>query len=107
MNEFFTKWTCTKKKQVLNAFNTYKNGLYCRNLYDCYANPSKAKEWYYNQCKEVCVENDGYGLTVLSYNTYVFTVAFIGFRWGEKCFFFITPNHCYYCPLSELEDLPI
>lgn len=61
-----------KDNDILNTYNRY----YGRTLYDCYNKPSteKATSWF-NIHNEM-IANKGYGLTVLSYNTFMYTCAY-------------------------------
>lgn len=96
MYSFISKFDVrvTKRKQVKQAYELYRMGNR-RTLYDCYKNPSYAKEMAYNMCRDFCWECDGKGDTVLAYNCQGFTFAFIGYLWGKKMFFYITKNRRY------------
>lgn len=54
--------------------NSYKYTGY-RTIYDVYKCPSNRKIAAWNYCMRKCREMNGHGITVLGYNTQIFTVA--------------------------------
>lgn len=46
-----------------------------RSIYGCYKNPSAAKIAAWRYCNRRCDEMNGHDITVLSYNSQTFTVA--------------------------------
>ena len=69
--------TTTRQARVARGnINRYDNSkLYT--LYHAYTRPSTAKERAWNYCIELMEKYNGYGLKVLSYNTFMFTAAFL------------------------------
>lgn len=63
-------------KKARNFINRYEAIQYPRRLYDVYKSFSEAKGWAWEYCKVKCSEMNGRNLTVLSYNTSVFSAAF-------------------------------
>ena len=84
----------TKRKSIKQAYDLYR-GSERRTLYDCYKNPSYAKEHAYNMCKGFCWDMGGKGETVLTHNCQGFTFAFVCSLSGIKYFFYITKDNCY------------
>lgn len=73
------------------------NSRDCR-LSDVYDRYSGAKERAYNYCKDMFYSLDGYNFRITSYNTSIFTVAFLfDMPTGETAMAVITPTHNYYC----------
>ena len=58
--------------QILKSYVKYHG----RTLEQCYNNPSTAKISAYNAIRREMIENNGDCLTVLSYNTFMFTCAY-------------------------------
>jgi hypothetical protein len=54
---------------------------------------AKARAWRY--CEQLCAKHNGWGLKVLSYNTFMFTAGFLfeDPETGVVQFMFITPNY--------------
>lgn len=63
------------KKKDLAVFETY-NRYRGRSLYDCYNRPSTAKASSWSDIYREMVRLQGWGLTVLSYNTLMYTCAY-------------------------------
>ena len=80
-----------------------KEALYITEMYersnakclaDVYGNYSRAKEEAFKYCQRLMEEHNGEDLRILSYNTFIFTAAFI--MWseetGEALLMYITPS---------------
>ena len=63
-------------KKARNFIDRYEAIRYPRCLYDVYKTFSAAKLLAWEHCKAKCSELNGRNLTVLSYNTTVFSAAF-------------------------------
>ena len=61
-----------KQSYVVDQLNRYMG----RELTDCYAKPSSAKQYAWDTIKREMHVIGGWGLTVLSYNVYTFTCAY-------------------------------
>ena len=80
------------KKQITDYYARWLR-LPTRDLRDVYASYSakKARAWRECICKEV--EKNGYGLSVLTYNTNVFTAGFTYKGATGKMFYVMTPSY--------------
>jgi hypothetical protein len=86
--------TIANQKKVAKANrNRYTNStLY--GLYYAYAKPSIAKQNAWNYCVNLMDKYNGYGLRVISYNTFMFTAAFLFLdENGVVNMMYITPNY--------------
>ena len=63
------------KKKDLSTLETY-NRYYGRTLDECYTTCSSAKAVSFRHIREEMESLDGWGLTVLSYNTFMYTCAY-------------------------------
>ena len=61
-------------KKAQNFIKQYNIAPY-RTIYDCYARPSQNKVAAWVYCRTKCHEMNGHGITVLSFNSCYFTVA--------------------------------
>ena len=86
--------TIAQQKRVARGnINRYKaSELYSLN--HAYNRPSIRKENAWIYCVNLMIDKCGYGLKVLSYNTFMFTAAFL-FRDenGVENMMYITPNY--------------
>ena len=73
-----------------------------RHLIDCYKNPSCAKMRAERAIVAEIYSKDGYGYSVISYNTSIFTCGYLFDRDGEVWFAVHTPN--YYGEMKVEED---
>lgn len=94
-----------KTSQVKSYYERYqyavnKHGY--RHLYDCYNRPSGAKESAERAIIKECCDKDGYGYSVISYNTNMFTCGYLFNRDGELWFAVHTPS--YYGEMKVEED---
>ena len=80
----------TKQEQnIVWAYNATQN----RGLYECYANPSANKIRAYNQILDEKYEKCGFDLRVLSFNSFMFTVAYTYLNdKGEEVLVYHTPT---------------
>lgn len=63
-------------------------------LYYAYENPSVAKQNAWDYCVNLMDKYNGYGLRVVSYNTFMFTAAFLFLdENGVVNMMYITPNY--------------
>lgn len=80
------------KTRMYDYYRTYKrNGI--RELRDVYASYSAKKARAWRDCIGDEIEKNGYGLSVLTYNTNVFTAGFIYDSPNGKVFRVITPSN--------------
>ena len=63
-------------KKARNFISRYESIRYPRELYDVYKSFSVAKLQAWEYCKAKCSEMNGRNLTILSYNTTMFSAAF-------------------------------
>lgn len=63
--------TGKKARYYVNQYNY----IGCRTIYEVYKRPSDSKMEAWKRCIRKCNEMNGHGITVLFYNTQVFTVA--------------------------------
>lgn len=64
-----------------------------RDLDDVYGRYSTAKAVAWRDCARKCAERNGYGLSVLTYNTNVFTAGFTYESAAGKMFYVMTPSY--------------
>lgn len=89
--------TTLKQREAIarSAYNQYRELGECRAIYDVYASYSqnKLRAWYY--CKDLCAKYEGWGLKVISHNTFIFTAGFyfIDKDTGVLRFMYITPTY--------------
>lgn len=75
----------------------------CRTLNNCYKNPSWAKLKAEREIIKECYnDKGGYGYSVISYNTNMFTCGYLFNRDGELWFAVHTPS--YYGEIKVQED---
>lgn len=87
--------TVTNQKRVARGnTNRYANST-DYSLYHAYARPSVAKQRAWAYCEELMNKYEGWGLKVLSYNTFMFTAAFLfeDKETGVIQMMYITPNY--------------
>ena len=84
-----------KTSQVKSYYERYKyavNKYGYRHLSDCYQNPSWAKIKAERDIVKECYSKDGYGYSVISYNTSRFTCGYL-FRKDDELWFAVhTPS---------------
>ena len=73
-----------------------------RHLSDCYKNPSCAKMRAERAIANEIYSKDGYGYSVISYNTNMFTCGYLFRKDGELWFAVHTPS--YYGEMKVEED---
>ena len=86
-----------KTSQVKSYYERYMHAVNnhgYRGIFDCYQNPSWAKIKAERDIVKECYNKDGYGYSVISYNTTMFTCGYLFNRDGEL--WFAVHTHCYY-----------
>lgn len=94
-----------KTSQVKAYYERYMyavNNYGYRRIYDCYNNPSGAKVSAEREIVKECDNKDGYGYSVISYNTNIFTCGYLFNRDNELWFAVHTPS--YYGEMKVGED---
>lgn len=84
-----------KTSQVKSYYGRYMyavNRYGYRHLSDCYKSPSCAKVEVERSIIQECNNRDGYGYSILSYNTTIFTCGYVFWRDNEMIFCVHTPN---------------
>lgn len=83
-----------QRRTATANINRYNNST-DYSLGDVYGRYSAAKAQAWNYCVELMKKYDGYGLKVLSSNTFMFTAGFlfVDKDTGVIQFMFITPNY--------------
>lgn len=85
-----------KKSQVKSYYERYMwavNDYGYRSIYDCYKNPSWAKVRADKEIVNEIYSRDGYGYSVISYNTNIFTCGYLFRKDGELWFAVHTPSN--------------
>ena len=84
----------TAKKEI-EKINWYRQNTPIRNIWQAYENPSYEKEKAWHYCEDLCRFLNGYNLTVLTKNTFIFTAGFefINPLTDKLCYAYITPNY--------------
>lgn len=93
-----------KYAALLESYYYVVNTRGYRMVYDCYIKPSAAKDAAENTIWLQMKERSGYGYTVVSYNTMVFTCAYL-FQHpedGNLILCYKTPSHTYYIDAAGL-----
>lgn len=88
--------TLCNSTQIKRAYNEFLKGYGYTSLFECYARPSSAKVQAYEYCNRMYRLYDGSDFRILSYNTFNFTVGFVGTINGKKAFFYITSTYDRY-----------
>lgn len=95
-------------KRALRAFRYWG----CRGLFDCYKQPSNAKQSEYLQCEYLCVDSDVHQVcsTIVGYNCQTFSWAAI---WCDKypdfegyVTIYLRYDTYKHCRLIEVCDVP-
>ena len=86
--------TSANRRRARAAITTYNRSDMFK-LSDAYKTYSTAKARAWNYCESLMKKYDGFGLRVLTYNTFTFTAGFRFFdaETGETMFMYITPNY--------------
>ena len=89
-------------KEAISHYWWYKRSD-MNELYHAYTTCSQSKVRAWDYCKRRCAELEGYGLKIISANTYRFSVGFIFAHpdTGELCFMYITADQERWYPLTE------
>ena len=72
-----------------------------RTLWSCYKNPSMAKEIAWEYCKNLCDEMNGYSLSVIGYNSSVFSAGFRCKYNNREIMVYITKSQDRFCYIDE------
>lgn len=80
------------KKQTADYYRQWLR-LPTRDLDDVYGRYSTAKAVAWRGCERRCAERNGYCLSVITYNTSVFTAGFVYNGEKGKMFYVMTPSH--------------
>lgn len=64
-------------------------------LYECYYKPSNAKCLVYNAIAALCWQLDGWRIRIPSYNTHMFTMAFLYMKDGKTMLHYETANNTW------------
>lgn len=92
-----------QKSMARSAWRRWLNNDYkAVTLYEAYGRPSYAKERAWEYCERLCEKHDGYGLVVMSANTFRFSAGFeyIDKETGAVSFMYISPD--YDCSVDSL-----
>ena len=85
-----------KTSQVKSYYVRYRyevNYYGYRSIFECYKNPSCAKMSAERAVIDEMCSKDGYGYSVISYNTNMFTCGYLFNRDGELWFAVHTPSY--------------
>lgn len=80
------------KRQIADYYRRWLR-LPTRDLDDVYGRYSTAKHRAWRDCERRCAEKNGYCLSVITYNTNVFTAGFMYEGEAGKMFYVITPSY--------------
>lgn len=72
-------------------------------IYEAYEKPSVYKVQAWNYCKDLCKQYDGHCPAITGKNCMAFSVGFIGYVDGIKCYFHITKDYDRYLPLEIMD----
>lgn len=83
-----------QERTAIQNYNNWKRSAY-ENIWQAYEKPSYNKEKAWSYCKELCRRYAGFGLKVISKNTFVFTAGFefVDLETGVLRFMYITPSY--------------
>ena len=95
-------------RKVMYKRNTKEMGKYYKiystanntKLEDIYSKYSHEKEMAYLRCQEIKQKLNGYGLKLLTHNTFMFTAGFLAELNGKDIFVVITPNNIEYMEVN-------
>ena len=93
--------THAKTQALKRAYISYLASTY-RSLNDCYVNASGEKHTAFDYCLHLENKYNGENLKIISFNTFSFSVGFVGFINDRKAFFYITRDHDRYIYLDEI-----
>lgn len=89
-------------KMMKSQYIHYNNSR-CYELYHCYDRYSENKCRAMDYCRELEEKYNGHSLKIISYNTSIFTVGFIGYIDEKEAFFYITRDYDRYIFLEDIE----
>lgn len=75
-------------------------------LYDCYKRPSLAKQRIWDRIVKESVEDDGDVVSIISYNSHIFTCGYtFESDGGTKYFVYITPSRTRVVKVSDIVNI--
>lgn len=77
-----------QEKSIVDNYNYY----YGRQIEDCYTKMSAAKSSSWAHIKNEMIVNGGYGLTVISHNTFMYTCAYTMPKDGGEVLVYHSPT---------------
>lgn len=83
--------TNADKRQALGHYEMYLRSSHT-SLRDAYGSYSRAKEDAWEYCKELMNKKNGYGLKVITANSFMFTAGFLFVEDGTEKFMYITKS---------------
>lgn len=93
--------THTTQKAIKTAYNEYlKSDRYF--LTDCYDRMSEAKRNAWRYCEKLFIDYGSGIIKILGFNTFQFSVGFVGWMGDRKAFFYITRDYDRYIYLDEI-----
>lgn len=90
----------TKAKRIIQKYLKFRD-MEKQGLYDCYKNPSTAKQRIIDWCESMELMFNGYDGSIIDYNTFHFTYGFIGKVEDHTSFIYMTPSNTYCLYLDE------
>jgi hypothetical protein len=94
--------THTRTQQIKRAFEDWKKSNDTE-LWHVYGRFSYAKNRAFEYCEHQKQMFSGYGLKIISHNTFSFSVGFIGIIDNKEAFIYITKDNDRYIFINELE----
>ena len=98
MEKFLEKCTVVKGKKAQELIDNYDYSLRTfgyRKLGDCYSFCSYYKCNAFDQIYNECLKNNGHGLTIPTFNTNIFTCAYLTEIGGKTWLIYHTPSYRY------------
>lgn len=93
-----TKW-------ILGKYHKWITGRKL-SIYDIYERPSeKTVSDYKNHIFDAEKNYKATDIKIVTWNTFTYTIAYVGYFNGTKTFFFQTPKHLYYCSLATMHSM--
>lgn len=77
-------------KQEKQIYEKYQMSTYYR-LEHCYDKPNIYKQQAYDAIVEECTANNGYGVRIIAYTTFTFTIGYIILERNDKYLVFHEP----------------
>ena len=92
------------KKAIMSQKYREFNRSFAFELGHVYGRYSEAKARAWDYCLSLADKYNGGALRILSANTMIFTVGFVGEINNRKAFFYITPSYDRYIYLDEIAE---